>query len=67
MMTGMSSEDECYDTDEQVIRALLAKHGYDPDLPARGVTGPPGQVIDGWGSRSLGRIVGCIYCSKDMP
>jgi hypothetical protein len=54
-MTGMSSEDECYD--EQVIRALLAKHGYNPDLPARGVTGPPGQVIDGWGSRALGRII----------
>jgi hypothetical protein len=53
----MSSEDKWYDADEEVVRALLAKHGYDPDLPARGVTGPPEQVIDGWDSRALGRIV----------
>ena len=47
-------------SDEQVIRVLLAKHGYNPDLPARGVTGPPGEVTDGWGSRGgviLGRLV----------
>ena len=31
-----SEEDECYDADEQVIRALLVKRGYDPDLPAAG-------------------------------
>jgi hypothetical protein len=23
----------------------LARHGYDPDLPARGVTGPPAETI----------------------
>jgi hypothetical protein len=53
----MSSEDECYDADEDVIRALLAKHGYNPDLPARGVAGPPGQVIDGRGSHAPGQII----------
>ncbi len=56
----MSSEEECYDADEQVIRALLAKHGYDPDLPARGVTGPPGEITDGWVAGrwpTAGRIV----------
>lgn len=36
-------------------RSLLAKHGY-PDLPARGVTGRPGEVVDGW-SRRDGEIV----------
>jgi hypothetical protein len=25
-------------------RAALARHGYDPDLPARGVSGPPGTI-----------------------
>jgi hypothetical protein len=35
--------DECADADEATVRALLAKHGYNPDLPARGVSGPPGE------------------------
>lgn len=34
--------------DEQVVRVLLARNGYDPDLPPRGVSGPPG-VIEGAG------------------
>jgi hypothetical protein len=28
-------------------RAALARHGYDPDLPPRGVTGPPDEVTNG--------------------
>lgn len=55
-MAAMSSEEEFHDADEQVIRALLVKHGYNPGLPARGVTGPPGEVIDGW-SNAAGHIV----------
>jgi hypothetical protein len=41
--------------DEQAILALLAKHGY-PLLAPRGVTGPPGQIVDGYESRA-GHIV----------
>jgi len=28
--------------------AALERHGYDPALLPRGVTGPPGEVTDGW-------------------
>jgi len=49
-------DQECCDADEQAIRSLLAEHGYDPDLPARGVTGPPGEVVNGWTTRD-GRVV----------
>lgn len=30
-------------TEEQ--RSALIRHGYNPDLPRRGVAGPPGEVI----------------------
>lgn len=53
----MPAEDECADADEQLVRALLARHGYDPDLPPRGVTGPPGMVINGHGRDETGRMV----------
>lgn len=73
------SGDECADADEETTRALLARHGYDPDLPARGVTGPPGEfrglrnhvceldgvAIDGHSDPDRSGL--CIYCSKDMP
>ena len=58
----MSSEEERHDADEDGIRALLAKHGYNPDFPARGVAGPPGEVIDGWGS--VGPFPGTIVRMK---
>ena len=61
-MTAMSSEEGCYDADEDVIRTLLAKHGYEPDLRARGAAGPPGEVIDGWGS--IGPFPGTIVRMK---
>jgi hypothetical protein len=48
--------DERWEDDEQVIRALLVKHGYPPDLPPRGVTGPPGEIVNGYKSRA-GQIV----------
>ena len=37
-------------------RALLARHGYPPDLPPRGVTGPPGEIVNGYKSQA-GQIV----------
>jgi hypothetical protein len=37
-------------------RAALVRHGYNPDLPARGVTGPPEQVIDGVHGKLRNRV-----------
>lgn len=28
-------------------REALARHGYDPDVPPRGMTGPPGEAVIG--------------------
>ncbi len=43
-------------TERDERRALLARHGYPPDLPPRGVTGPPGEIVNGYKSRA-GQIV----------
>ncbi len=57
-------------------RALLARHGYPPDLPPRGVTGPPGEIVNGYKSRA-GQIVParlrnwedntglCVLCGRE--
>lgn len=37
----MPAEDECADADEHLVRALLAKHGYDPDAMPCGTTYRP--------------------------
>ena len=42
-------------TSEQ--RAAMIRHGYNPDLRPRGVTGPPEQVIHGWKGESLRNYV----------
>lgn len=52
----MNECDERWEDDEEVIRALLVKHGYPPDLRPRGVTGPPGEITNGYKSRA-GQIV----------
>jgi hypothetical protein len=38
-------------------KAALIRYGYDPDLPARGMTGPPEVVIDGYIHGPDGKIL----------
>lgn len=38
---------------DEEARLALIRHGYDADLPPRGVTGPPSQVIETWGGLRL--------------
>lgn len=47
----MTSDDERWADDDQVIREILARHGYPPDLAPRGVTGPPGEIVNGYQNR----------------
>jgi hypothetical protein len=46
------------DPEESAVRAALRRHGY-PDLPPRGVTGPPGETVNGYASRD-GQIMPCL-------
>jgi hypothetical protein len=50
---------ECLeDPEENAVRAALRRHGY-PDLPPRGVTGPPGETVNGYTSQA-GWIRPCL-------
>lgn len=66
--------------EEAKERRLLIKYGYNPDLPARGVAGGPGEPwpglrnhvcylegteIDGHADPDLSGA--CIYCHADLP
>lgn len=41
------SDDTCVSADKAVIRELLVKHGYNPDLEPQFRSGPPGE-FDGY-------------------
>ena len=58
------AEDECYEADEQVIRALLVKHGYDPDRQPL-VCELDGVPIDGHEDPARAGV--CIHCGRPLP
>lgn len=47
------------DDEERAVRAALQRHGYDPDLAPRGVTGGPG-AFEGYRTEVAGGLVPCL-------
>lgn len=61
---GNVSDDSCHEADEQVIRGLLVRHGYDPDRrqPVCELDGIP---IDGHEDPDSAGV--CIHCGRGDP
>ena len=61
---GDMHDDECGEADEQVIRALLVKHGYDPDCRPL-VCELEGVPIDGHEDPARAGV--CVHCGEELP